>query len=294
MSPEPRFPIRLLALDIDGTIIDRDLVLRDRTVAAIREAVDRGVAVSLVTGRMATSARVYADQLGLSGPIVAYQGGLIREMAAPAPAGGRRPVGRLLVHTPLAADVARDVISWTRARGLDPHLNHLERFILRADDPRAEDYSAFMGARARLVPDLVASIRRPVSKVLAVGAEADVLAAMAPARERFAGRADVTISNPRFLEFVAPGVSKGRAVRWLARQAGVPLAHAMAMGDQLNDLEMIAAVGHGVAMPSAPAAVRAAARHVAPPIEEEGAAQMIEDLVLGREGAGARRRAVPA
>jgi Cof subfamily protein (haloacid dehalogenase superfamily) len=292
MTPEPVFPIGLLALDIDGTIIDHDLALRERTRAAIRAAVDRGVAVSLVTGRMATSARAYADQLGLSGPIVAYQGGLIRAMAEPARPGRKRRVGRLLVHTPLAADVAREAVLWTRAHGLDPHINHLERFILRADDPRADDYSAFMGARARLVPDLVEAIRRPVSKILAVGSEADVLAALVSARERFAGRAEVTISNPRFIEFVAPGVSKGRAVRWLARSAGVPLSQAMAIGDQLNDLEMIAAVGHGVAMPSAPAAVRAVARHVAPPIEAEGAAQVIEALVLrvpGREW-----RAVPA
>jgi hypothetical protein len=292
MTPEPEFPIELLALDIDGTIIDHDLALRERTRVAIREAVDRGVAVSLVTGRMATSARAYADQLGLTGPIVAYQGGLIRAMAEPARAGGRRRVGRLLLHTPLAPDVAREAVAWTRTRGLDPHINHLEHFILRADDPRADDYSAFMGARARLVPDLIVAIRRPVSKILAVGTEADVAAALVAARERFAGRADVTISNPRFLEFIAPGVSKGRAVRWLARQSGVPLARTMAIGDQLNDLEMIAAVGHGVAMASAPAAVRAVARHVAPPVEEEGAAQVIERLVL--RGPGLVRRAVPA
>lgn len=292
MTPEPRFPVRLLALDIDGTIIDHDLALHERTRVAIRGAVDRGVAVSLVTGRMATSARAYADQLGLTGPIVAYQGGLIRAMAEPASLGGRRRVGRLLLHTPLGSDVAREAVVWTRTQGLDPHINHLEHFILRADDPRADDYSAFMGARARLVPDLLEAIRRPVSKILAVGSEADVMAAFASARARFAGRAEVTISNPRFLEFVAPGVSKGRAVRWLARQTGVPLSQTMAIGDQLNDLEMIAAVGHGVAMPSAPAAVRAVARHIAPPVEDEGAAQVIESMVL--EMSGRERRAVPA
>jgi hypothetical protein len=101
----------------------------------------------------------------------------------------------------------------------------------------------------------------------------------------FAGRADVTISHPRFMEIVAPGVSKGRAVRWLARRHGIPLEQVMAIGDQRNDLEMIAAVGHGVAMAGAPAEVIAAARYVAPPIEEEGAAQMIERLVLARRPA---------
>jgi hydroxymethylpyrimidine pyrophosphatase-like HAD family hydrolase len=90
----------------------------------------------------------------------------------------------------------------------------------------------------------------------------------------------VTISHPRFLEFVAPGVSKGRAIRFLARRLRIPLAATLAIGDQWNDLEMLAEVGHGTAMPSAPPEVRAAARYVAQPLEDDGAARMIEDLVL--------------
>jgi hydroxymethylpyrimidine pyrophosphatase-like HAD family hydrolase len=189
------------------------------------------------------------------------------------------------VHTPLPAEAARLILSWTRAHGLDPHINHLERFILRADDPRADDYSAFMGARAELVPDLVEAIDHPVTKVLAVG-EPPLPVEVAPfARAEFAGLADVTISHPRFLEFVAPGVSKGRAVRWLARRLRIPLSATLAIGDQWNDLEMLAEVGHGTAMPSAPAEVRAAARYVAPPLDKDGAARMIEDLVLGSPSA---------
>ena len=119
-----------------------------------------------------------------------------------------------------------------------------------------------------------------MTKVLAVG-EPPCPTEVAPlAAAAFAGRADVTISHPRFLEFVAPGVSKGRAVRWLARRLGIPLGATLAVGDQWNDLEMLAEVGHGAAMPTAPAAVRAVARYVAPPLEEEGVAQLIEALVL--------------
>ena len=248
----------------------------ERTVRAVRAAMDRDIAVSLVTGRMVSSAMRFATDLGLTGPIVGYQGGLIRAMPLP----DTRRLGKLLLHTPLPAEAARSILAWTRARGLDPHVNHLERFILRADDPRADDYSAFMGARAELVPDLLEAIDHPVTKILAVG-EPPVPVDVAPlARAEFAGRADVTISHPRFLEFVAPGVSKGRAVRFLARRLRIPLGATLAIGDQWNDLEMIAEVGHGTAMPSAPPEVRAAARYVAPSLEDDGAARMIEDLVL--------------
>lgn len=290
IAPEPRLPIRLIALDIDGTLVGDDLVLRERTREAVRAAVRRGVHVSLVTGRMASSAWVFAESLGLRDPIVAYQGALIRAM--PEPTASRRgdggpPLGRLLLHRPLAAEVARDAIRWCQANGLDPHVNHLERFVIRADDPLAGDYSTFLGARAHLVPDILAWVDGPVTKIISMGEPGVPAAVLAPARDRFAGRAEVTLSHPRFLEFVAPGVDKGRALRWLARRAGVPLAQTLAVGDQWNDLEMIATAGHGAAMPSAPEAVRAAARYVVPSLAAEGAAQLIEDLVLAGAGAAA-------
>ena len=274
-------PIELIALDIDGTLVGDDLIIGPDTRAAVKAATRRGVHVSLVTGRMVSSALRFASELGLTEPIVGYQGGLIRSMPEP----GSKRLGRLLVHTPIRAQVAREIVEWTRLQGLDPHLNHLERFVLGADDPRADDYSAFMGARAELVVDLAGSIRHPITKVLAVG-EPPLPTRLAPlARARFDGDADVTISHPRFLEFVAPGVSKGRAVRWLARRLGVALGATLAIGDQWNDLEMIREVGHGTAMPTAPQAVQAAARYIAPTVADEGVARMIEMLVLSSPAA---------
>ncbi len=280
----PGFPIGLIALDLDGTIIGDDLLVRDRTRVAIGTAIDRGVSVSIVTGRMATSALRFARQLGIRDPIVGYQGALIRAIPEP----GDPHLGRLLFHRPLAAPATREAIEWTRSIGLDPHVNHLEQFIIRADDPRAEDYSAFLGGRAVVVDDLIAWVHKPVSKVIAVSEGPIDHAVLDVARARFEGRAAVTISHPRFLEFLSPGVSKGAAVGWLARRAGVPLANVLAIGDQFNDLEMIAAVGHGAAMPHAPGPVRAVARYVAPSLVEEGVAQLVEQLVLAAPKAAAR------
>jgi Cof subfamily protein (haloacid dehalogenase superfamily) len=275
-TPSPILPIGLIALDIDGTLIGEDLAIGPDTRAAVAEAMRRGVEVSLVTGRMVSSAMRFARELGLTAPIVGYQGGLIRAM----PIEGSGRLGRLLVHRPIRAEVARGIVEWTRARGLDPHINHMERFVLRRDDPNADDYSAFMGAHAELVDDLPGSIVHPVTKVLAVG-EPPLPIELAPlARAEFAGGADVTISHPRFLEFVAPGVSKGRAIRYLARRLGVPLGATLAIGDQWNDLEMLAEAGHGASMPTAPRAVLAAARYIAPSVADEGVARMIEALVL--------------
>ncbi len=282
--------IRLVALDLDGTLVGDDMRIRPRTVAAVRAAVDAGVAVAIVTGRMASSALPYARELGLRGPIVGMQGALIRAM----PDAGRPGLGRLLYHRPLQAAVARDALVWCRSHGLDPHLNHLEKMVIPASDSRAAEYVRFNLGRVVTMPDLDAWVRRPVTKVMSVGDPPTPTRLLPAARADFDGRADVTVSHPMFLEFVAPGVSKGAAVRWLARRLGVDLRDALAIGDQLNDLEMIEEVGFGVAMPHGPAELRAAASLVAPPFDEDGAAQVLETYVLGRRrGARRARRAGP-
>jgi Cof subfamily protein (haloacid dehalogenase superfamily) len=295
LRPEPEFPIGLIALDLDGTLVGDDLGLRERTTKSIQAAVRRGVSVSIVTGRMTTSALRFARPLGLTDPIVGYQGAIIRAMP---PAGAEHRLGRLLVHRPLAAAATREAIEYSRSIGLAPHINHLERFVIQSDDPGADDYSAFLGGRAQFVDDLVAWVERPVSKVISVAATPIADGVLEAARARFAGRAEVTISHPRFLEFLRPGVSKAVAVASLARRAGVPMSAVLAVGDQFNDLEMIAAAGHGAAMPHAPAAVRAAGRYLAPPLADEGVAQLIEELVLAEprsaESAAARLAATAA
>ena len=277
---EPGLPIRLIMLDIDGTLVGEDLRIGDRTRSAIAEAMRRGIAVSLVTGRMATSALPFAESLMLTGPIVAQQGALIRAMP---PAGSTRP-GRLLYHRSLKSEVTLEIVRWCLERDLTPHFNYLEWMIVGAAESRLDEYRHFVGDRLRVVPDIVARAHGPVTKVVAIGEDVHSLDVLDEGRAHFAGRSEVTLSHPRFLEFLAPRVSKGMGVRWLARRAGVPLGQCLAIGDQYNDLEMISEVGHGVAMPSAPDAVKAAARYVAPPVREEGAAQMIERIAL--EGRG--------
>ena len=277
MTGGRRRRIRLLALDLDGTLVGDDLRIRPRTVAAVRAAVDAGVAVAIVTGRMTSSALPYARELGLRVPIVGMQGALIREM----PAAGRSGLGRLLFHRPLPAAVVLEALDWCRGNGLDPHLNHLEKMVIPAAHSRAAEYVRFNLGRVSVVPDLDAWVQHPVTKVISVGNPPAPTRLLPAARADFEGRAVATVSHPMFLEFVAPGVSKGAAVGWLARRLGVDLRDALAIGDQLNDLEMIDEVGFGVAMPHGPAELRAAASLVAPPFEEDGAAQVIETYVLG-------------
>jgi hydroxymethylpyrimidine pyrophosphatase-like HAD family hydrolase len=293
--PAPAFPVRMLALDIDGTLIGHDMRLSPRLVEAIEEAVRRGVRVSLATGRMPTSAVVFANRLGLVEPVIGHQGAVVRAMPEDREAATdvtmppfRGRIGRILSHQPLAADVVRDAVRWCRANGLNPHVNTLEHMIVQADDPGVADYSAYLGREAQLVDDLATEITTPQTKVIAVGEPGRSMALIGEARRLFAGRASPTVSHPRFLEFVADGVSKGRAVAWLAHRAHIPMGQVLTMGDALNDFEMIVDAGHGTAMATAPAEVQLAARYIAAPVAEDGAAQVIEALVLAPPDEAAR------
>ncbi len=274
------FPVRLLALDLDGTLMGPDRVIRPRVRRAIAAAQDANVVVTLATGRMYRSASPFAQALGLTAPIICYQGAYVREVPAP----GHTP-GRPLLHRTLPGVVAREALRWAREHGFDPHVNVDDRLVMEAGATSAEDYEQLSGIGAEFVPSLQVFVRGPVTKVVAVGAPPLPEERLSEARAVFAGRAQVTVSHPEYLEWNAPGVTKGRAVRWLARRLGIPLGQVMAIGDQYNDAEMLAEVGHGVAMGDAPAAVRAAARHVTAPLDADGAALAIEALVLGREAA---------
>jgi Cof subfamily protein (haloacid dehalogenase superfamily) len=272
--------VRLLALDLDGTLVGPDRVIRPRVRRAVAAAIGSGVIVTIATGRMYRSSLPFAQSLGIVAPIICYQGAYIRDL--PAPDG---TPGRLLLHRTLSGTVAREAIRWARQRGFDPHVNVDDRLVMEANAASAEDYERRSGIGAEFVPDLPSAIRGPVTKVLAVGTAPLPEESLPEARAVFHGRAQVTVSHPDYLEWNAPGVTKARAVRWLARRQGVPLAQAMAIGDQYNDAEMLAAVGHGVAMGGAPEAVRAAARHQTASFEDDGAALAIEALVLGSAAA---------
>ncbi|HEX5466908.1 MAG TPA: Cof-type HAD-IIB family hydrolase [Candidatus Limnocylindrales bacterium] len=279
----PDEPIRLVVSDLDGTLLRGDLTVSPRVRQAIDATQARGVSVLVASGRMYRSIVPWAQELGLGGPVIAYQGAYVREL--PGRTTGPQPpqaAGALLRHRPLDAAVAREAVAWCLGRGLDPHANIDDQLVMSEDDRNAADYERSSGIEARFVPDLMAELERWPTKILAAGASGRPEALLDEVRATFRGRAQVTVSHPEYLEFTAPGVTKGQALRWVARRLRVPIRQVLAIGDQYNDLEMLAAAGHGVAMGQSPLRVRAAARYVTGSIDEDGAARALEALVLGQ------------
>src|SRR5665213_3254154 len=152
-------PIRLVALDLDGTLVGDDLVLRPRVREAVAAAQARGVAVTIVTGRMFQAARPFARALAIDGPMVCYQGAAIFEAGT----------GAVLRETPVSSDVTREVLQWAHDRGVHAqcyaddtlYVEQINRFSKRYTD------------LARVEPVVVPSLRdafaeRPTIKIVLV------------------------------------------------------------------------------------------------------------------------------
>ena len=261
-------PIRLLALDLDGTLFDLGFRFSPRVRRAVAEAQRRGVAVTLATGRSLTSTRPFAEELDIREPLICYQGGLIAERNG-------RALHRVALDRRLAAlaiDLAESqrwhVILYLGGRLYLTELRHPMSF-----------YEGLLNPAAKHVPDLRALLDRDPDKVLIVveGNGDEILAGL---HERFDAQAAIVRSHDLFIEVNPWGVDKSTGLAWLAGRLGVPQSQVMAVGDQDNDAPMVAWAGLGVAMGSGSPACKAVADWIAPPLAKDGAAVAIERFAL--------------
>jgi Cof subfamily protein (haloacid dehalogenase superfamily) len=266
--------IRLLALDLDGTLmLEDEQVISPRVRHAIATAQEHGVTATLATGRMFDVALGFAHDLGITAPLICYQGGLIQAPGSDTP----------LYRATMESALMQEVLEW--------QIRHRARVVLYADDsvflterqhPDAF-YHYMLGERLVWVDDLssVLKLHEPVKFIVFVepheaGNIKDKL------QQRFKGRLEITRSHEIIVEGNPLGVSKGDALRRLATHLEVPREQVMAIGDQDNDIPMIVWAGVGVAMGNASHAVKDAADWVAPPLGEDGAAVAIERFVLDK------------
>lgn len=267
--------IKLLALDLDGTLFGDDLLISDRSRAAIRAAQEQGVLVTIATGRMFRSARQIAADLGIVAPLICYQGALIRHSES----------GVTPFHKTVPPHLTHALVAETATRGL--HLNLYvddELYVDRITD-QARFYAKInMNLRINEVGDIRAWLHEqgepePTKLVIVTNAE-QTDSVLSLFTNLYGEKLQVTKSHPRFTEFTNREASKGKALAFLSKEYRVEREEVMAIGDGHNDLDMIEWAGYGVAMSTSPAAVLQAARIVCPPLWEDGAADTIERYVI--------------
>lgn len=273
--------IRLLVLDIDGTIAGGSNQVSPVVLETIRQVQQRGIQVAIATGRMYQSAVRFHQAVGSTLPLMAYQGALIKD-----------PHRQTLVrHTPLPRPLLLELLAFLQPleaqQALSIHLYIDDQLHVRAIIDDTEAYAARSGVKPVAVGDLAQLLRQnqtlTTTKLLALSADTSlILEILDRLGQRY--RIDelyLTRSVDTFFEATHPLANKGEAVRYLAENLlDLQADQVMTIGDNFNDLEMIRYGGIGVAMGDAPAPVKAAADWVAPGVEQDGVAVALQQFLL--------------
>ncbi len=245
--------------------------IHPRVEHAVARARALGVTVTLATGRMFSALLPFARQLGITAPTLAYQGGWIQQPGDETP----------LYRVPLPRDPAEATLALAQEQGWHTVLYADGRIYLQEMRESPDFYHDLLGSDFQLVDGWAEVLDdHQIDKVLFVANPAEIPAMGERLRVRLDETARVFRSHARFIEVVPQNVDKGRGLAWLARHLNVEQAETMAVGDQENDVAMVAWGGVGVAMGNAVPAVQAVADWIAPPLSEHGAAVALERFVL--------------
>ena len=269
--------ILLLVVDIDGTISGRSNDISPLVLASLKAVQAQGIAVTIATGRMYSSAQRFHRLLNSKLPLIAYQGAWIQDT-------GSDVLLQDWKLTPIQVTYLLDYFEQPHLRDrIDVHLYIGDRLHVRDITAQTENYSSRSGIKPVATGDLRSTLGTPPTKLLALGPDASLIQTCLAELKTLTPPEPwhLTTSSATFLEATHPQANKGEAVRYLAEDIlGLQAHQVMTIGDNFNDLEMLQYAGIGVAMGDAPIRVKQQADWVTASAEEDGVAQILNTLLL--------------
>jgi Cof subfamily protein (haloacid dehalogenase superfamily) len=262
---------RVLALDIDNTLVRFPDPVSPRVHRAVRAAVDKGVKVLLVTGRAYRRALPVARQLGLTTPLICNHGGVVRDGMD----------GSIVQRTTLGHALTSEIVAWLKTQQIGVILFDGDHVYRDCTVERiVRDFHIYTrGPQSHYVPDLLAHIPPETEVLMATEIDESFVAQVAErARIRWTPTIRVMYSHPHTVDLM-PHSSKSRALAWMVGQWDVPREEVLAVGDGINDVDFLSWAGTGVAMGDGHPDALAAADVVAPPFEEDGVAWAVETFL---------------
>jgi HAD superfamily hydrolase (TIGR01484 family) len=261
-------PVRLVASDLDGTLLRTDGSISARTHALLSSLPQHNIALVLVSARPPRSLRRISSAIGVEGVAIGCNGALIYDARTET----------ILDHWPISSEVATRLVTDLRQRLPDACFaieNGLHYGCERG-------YQAILGRQPEdecLIDDALALVHVPVTKLLMRHPLLDADTMLAVGRSVAGNDAVATHSGTRMLEFSAAGVDKASALAVLSARLGVIPEHVVAFGDMPNDVAMLRWAGQGVAVANAHHAVLSAADMVTASNDEDGVAVALEALL---------------
>ncbi len=269
--------IKLIAVDLDGTLLDSKHELSARTEAALKAAIDKGVQVVLATGKTRASAQSIIDRLGLKSPGIFLQGLAVYESD-----------GTLRYQQTLDAALVRQVITFAEDRGFVVVAYAGGRILIRSENAVSETLIAY----GEPMPEAIGPIQNivddmPLNKLMLWGDPKRIKALRWQLSMQLNGSAALTQAQvPSMVEVLPPGASKGTTLKRLLKDMGIAPENVLALGDGENDIAMLEVAGIGVAVGNADEKLKAAADHVVATNDAGGVAEAIVRFVLGGKPVG--------
>ena len=272
--------IKLLVIDIDGTLLNPEGEISPPTLAAVQAAQSTGIIVTLATARRYVNTAPIAHQLGLLGAIIVYDGALIVQY----------PQATILSSRSLQATIAQQAV--------DILVHHQVQPVVHPDDGLVEEvwtgppaldnlwldaYFAAYPERMRRMPySQLCTGHLPPRRVVAFTSEENVQKLLPEVAALPCSWNSIKRGSYGSAELVImdQGCSKASGVAALAQSLGISMTEVMALGDNTNDIEMLRVAGWGVAMGQAPDAVKAAANAITASNRDDGAASAIKRYAL--------------
>ncbi|MDR1439225.1 MAG: Cof-type HAD-IIB family hydrolase [Clostridiales bacterium] len=265
---------RLVVTDLDGTLLDGDAKITETAKEQIRNFQEAGGVFTIATGRNEESTRDFAGQIGVSAPVIAYNGAKVVDLAS----------GAVLYEAALDPEMAAQ--SYIALRKLKknaivfqnnlPHVGEVNEVILKYLQRARSEIKVIENAE-----DVRGIIDRTTKKILVIDPLREFDLILGAIRPIFKDRLSYVFSDLEFFEIMPHGASKGNGLKAVARHLGIPIAETVAVGDYNNDVSMIEAAGVGVAVRNADRDALAAARYVTDANCEDGVPNLLRRIVAG-------------
>ncbi len=262
--------IKLVACDLDGTLLTANNFISDKTKTNIKLLQNMGIKFCIATGRMFISALPYAKFLELDTPIISYNGALIKDSKSL----------DVYYSKPLDIVVAKQVLQY----GKDNNL-YMQKYV--EDNLYAEKiinisdiYSKKVGIKIQALGDDFYNVKTAPNKIMFIVEPLKQQAIINEMKSIFAGTAFITSSSKRFIELIDISVNKGAALKFLADYYNIAMAETMAIGDSSNDIDMLDCAGFSVAPENADNIIKDKVDFVSSSNEQDGVALALEKFLL--------------
>ena len=269
--------IKLLALDLDGTLTNSKKEITSVNKEYIRKAQKKGVQIVLASGRPVIGIKGVADALNLwetGGFILAYNGGQIIDCQSK----------KDMVKKTIPIEYVHDICEVIHKFNVYPLTYDEAGVICENDSNNYVQKEAYNNSiKVRKVRSLENEITEPVVKFMVVGEPDELNFAYEYLKEKFDGILNVFFSEPYFMEITPLGIEKASALDNLTSLLGLTCENLMACGDGLNDIPMLQFAGLSVAMENAYEETKKYADYISKSNEDDGVAFAIKKFILGEE-----------